>query len=65
MQIIVNGNTYSFEQIVTIQDLLDKLQFSGRVAIEINREIIPRSLFSTHEIHSGDEIEIVRAIGGG
>jgi sulfur carrier protein len=65
MQITVNGKTCTFEQIVTIQDLLDKLQLTGRLAIEVNREIIPRSLFSTHAIHAGDAVEIVHAIGGG
>ena len=65
MQITLNGKTCSFKQIVTIQDLLDKLQLTGRLAIEVNREIIPRSLFRTHTIHAGDAVEIVRAIGGG
>jgi sulfur carrier protein len=65
MLITVNGKTCRFEQVVTIQDLLDKFEFTGRLAVEVNTEIVPRSLFSTHEIHSGDTIEIVRAIGGG
>jgi sulfur carrier protein len=65
MQITVNGKTCTLEQIVTVQDLLDELQLTGRLAIEVNKEIIPRSLFSTHEIYAGDAIEIVRAIGGG
>ena len=65
MLITVNGKTCNFETVVTIQDLLDKLQLTGRLAVEINNEIIPRSLFSEREIHSGDAIEIVHAIGGG
>jgi len=65
MQIIVNGNTCNFDKVVTIQDLLDKLQLTGRLAVEVNKEIIPRSLFSAREIHTGDAIEIVHAIGGG
>lgn len=65
MQITLNGKICSFDQIVTIQDLLDNLQLTGRLAVEINREIIPRSRFQTYKIHTGDAIEIVRAIGGG
>jgi len=65
MQIILNGETRSFEQIVTIQDLLNKLQLTGRLAVEVNQEIVPRSLFHTHEIRTGDTVEIVHAIGGG
>ena len=65
MQITLNGKICTFEKIVTIQDLQENLQLKGRLAVEVNKEIIPRSLFKTHEIHSGDIIEIVHAIGGG
>ena len=65
MQITVNGNTCNYPKVATIQDLLDKLQLTGRLAVEVNKEIIPRSLFSTLKIQSGDAIEIVHAIGGG
>ena len=65
MQIILNGKTRSFESVITVQDLLATMQLTGRLAVEVNKEIIPHSLFKTHEIHSGDIIEIVHAIGGG
>jgi len=65
MQIILNGQTRSFETVVTIQDLLDNLQLTGRLAVEVNQEIVPRSLFQKHEIKPGDTVEIVHAIGGG
>jgi len=65
MQITVNGKTCSIDKVITIQDLLDKLQLTGRLAVEVNKEIIPRSLFGTRKIQAGDAIEIVQAIGGG
>ena len=65
MQITVNGKTCSIDKVITIQDLLDKLQLTGRLAVEVNKEIIPRSLFGTRKIQAGDVIEIVQAIGGG
>ena len=65
MQIILNGKTCSFDRVVTIQELLDNLRLTGRLAVEVNHEIIPRSLFQTHTLKDGDAIEIVRAIGGG
>ena len=65
MQISVNGKICSFDKVTTIQDLLNKLQLTGRLAVEVNKEIIPRSLFSTRKIQAGDAIEIVHAIGGG
>ena len=65
MHIQLNGNSISVDNITTVQDLLDVLQLSGRMAIEINQQIVPRSLFKSHTLNPGDNIEIVHAIGGG
>lgn len=65
MQIQLNGNTLTLDNISTVQDLLDELKLSGRLAVEINHRIVPRSLFMSHKVKSGDTIEIVHAIGGG
>ena len=65
MQIILNGQPRNISKIATVQGLLDELQLTGRLAVEINAQIVPRSLFQSHKINAGDVIEIVRAIGGG
>jgi sulfur carrier protein len=65
MQIQLNGNPLSLDKITTIQDLLDDLNLSGRLAVEVNHQIVPRSLFQSHRLNAGDNIEIVHAIGGG
>ena len=65
MQIILNGESIELDNQVNIVQLLSQLEISGRLAVEVNQRIIPRSLFSTYEIKSGDNIEIVEAIGGG
>lgn len=65
MQIQLNGNSFSLDNITTIQDLLDNLNLSGRLAVEVNHQIVPRSSFQSHVLNSGDNIEIVHAIGGG
>lgn len=65
MHIIINGQHRDLEQIVTIRDLLAVLQLTGRLAVEINSRIIPRSRYSEHALQDGDRIEIVHAIGGG
>ena len=36
-----------------------------RYAVEINREIIPRSKHSSYQLSENDRIEIVEAVGGG
>ncbi len=65
MRIILNGESIALDNQVNIVQLLSQLEISGRLAVEVNQRIIPRSLFSTYEIKSGDNIEIVEAIGGG
>ena len=47
-------------------DLLDSLNLQNkRYAVEINREIIPRSKHSSYQLSENDRIEIVEAVGGG
>ena len=65
MQVIINGKPTVLAGSVTISTLLLQLHIEGKVALEINRNIFPRSTFAQHRINDGDTLEIVRAIGGG
>lgn len=65
MQICLNGVSQSVDDNLTIQSLLDNLGITGRLAVEVNREIIPRSEHATHRLQASDSVEIVHAIGGG
>lgn len=66
MNIIVNGNPQPVPDKTTLSVLLQELGLQGkRVAIEINRHIVPRSGYGEYTLKSGDQIEIVKAIGGG
>lgn len=65
MQLIVNGENRSFDTDMTVQDLLDRLSLTGRLAVEVNRNIVPRSRYPSVSLQAGDRVEIVRAIGGG
>ena len=65
MQVIINGEQTSVQDAITVAGLIKHLALEGRIAIEINREIIPKSKFDSHRIDDGDIIEIVHAIGGG
>lgn len=35
------------------------------IAIEVNREIVPRSTYRAHPLAAEDEVEIVTIVGGG
>jgi sulfur carrier protein len=62
----LNGTPHELVEPVSIAALLDANGYAGRaVAVEINREIVPKSRHAQHLVHDGDQIEIVHAIGGG
>ncbi len=49
-----------------LQALLNELQLGGkRLAVELNLEIVPRSMYENTHLREGDRVEIVQAIGGG
>ena len=62
----INGEEQTFTLPLTISDLLSELHLKNkRIAVELNREIIPKSEHATTIIQANDSIEIVNAIGGG
>ncbi len=66
MQVVINGETRELADEMTVSRLLAELELAGRrVAVEINRELVTRSLHETKKINPGDVIEIVSLVGGG
>ncbi len=65
MQVTINGETRNLPEKITVNDLLNEMKIEGKIAIELNQEILPRSQFSEYQINPGDTLEIVHAIGGG
>lgn len=66
MDIELNGQPRRIETGASILALLEQEGLSERrVAVEVNGEIVPRSLHATHALVEGDRVEIVHALGGG
>jgi len=66
MKITLNGDDQEIRDDSSLLELLETSGFGGkRVAVEINRQIVPRSMHAERRICAGDRIEIVHAIGGG
>ena len=66
MNIQLNGNPHEIPDHSTAQDLVEQLGLGDkRLAMEVNREIVPRTTYAEHLLQEGDEVEIVHAIGGG
>lgn len=65
MQLQVNGDLLDFHG-TSVTDLVIQLKLSAhRIAIELNHEILPRYDYPDTELHHGDCLEIIHAIGGG
>ena len=66
MQITVNGQKHEFDMPLNLAALVEELKLNlKQVAIEHNREIVPRSRFDQVALNEGDQVEIVHFIGGG
>ena len=66
MKAVVNGEARDLPEGMTVAQLLERLGLGGgRLAVEVNGDIVPKSAHDRFVISEGDRIEIVRAIGGG
>jgi len=66
MQIYINGEMREVAEELTAAELVSELGLGGRrIAMEINREIVPRSAYHSVRLRAQDRVEIVHAIGGG
>ena len=66
MQLIVNGAPQDVPDGLSVLGLIEHLGLTeGPVAVERNREIVPRSEHARTALASGDVLEIVHFVGGG
>ena len=66
MNILLNGEQKQLNSAVTVARLLQEMGLAEkRVAVEVNREIVPRSRHAEYQLQDQDRVEVVNAIGGG
>jgi sulfur carrier protein len=66
VQVIVNGSSRDVPDGLTVKLLVVHLGLGeGPVAVELNREIVPRAEHESRTVSDGDAIEIVHFVGGG
>ncbi len=66
MKISVNGDAREYGENVTVADIVEDLDLTGkRIAIELNKEILPFDQYADQKVSANDNLEIVQAIGGG
>jgi len=66
VEIRLNGEPRDVGDGISITDLLNELGLGERrVAVERNRDIVPRTEYGTTRLAAGDELEVVQFVGGG
>ena len=66
MQVKLNGETRELPEAMTILQLLELLNVRrDSVAVEVNREIVPRARHAERRLEEGDAVEVVTFVGGG
>jgi thiazole synthase len=62
----LNGERRHADHPLTVAQLLDRFGFDRRkVAVEVNREVVPRARHPEHPLADGDAVEVVTLVGGG
>ena len=66
MKIVVNGESRDVPVSTTVTQLLDALDINPlMVAVEVNVDVLPRAQYASTFLKEGDQVEIVRMVGGG
>ena len=62
----LNGEEFQIGTETTVSSLLEQLQLkSDRVAVELDRSIVPRGRWAATKISDGAHVEVVHFVGGG
>ncbi len=66
MQLTINGEAHQVPDGLSVRALIEHLGLiDGPVAVERNREVVPRAEHPSVLLADGDELEIVHFVGGG
>jgi len=66
MRVFVNGDEKDFDTETSLAELVERLDLPAlRIAIELNREVVRRSVWGSTMLKDDDRIEIVHFVGGG
>lgn len=66
LAVLVNGEPHAVPSGCNVAWLVGHLELAGRkIAVAVNREVVPRSRYGVQPLAEGDRIEILEAVGGG
>ena len=66
MHVIVNDEPRMLAAGATVADLVAALGLGPRrIAVEVNRAVVPRAEYGATPLQDGDAVEIIHFVGGG
>lgn len=66
LSVRVNGEPRTLPAGTSVAELIQLLGLEGRkLAVAIDRQVVPRSRYAMHPLADGNRIEILEAVGGG
>jgi thiamine biosynthesis protein ThiS len=66
LRVYVNGEAKELSDHISLAELITQLNLpAGRIAVELNRNVVRRNDWSTTMLADGDSLEIVHFVGGG
>lgn len=66
LTIEINGEKRQVQPELTVAGLLEQFGITGRrMAVERNREIVPRAAWGNVQVADGDKYEVIELVGGG
>ena len=65
-EILLNGAPHRVAPGATLADLIEALSLSNQaLALAVDRNVVPRQQWRERAMQPGDQVDVVRAIGGG
>jgi thiamine biosynthesis protein ThiS len=66
VQVIVNDEPRALPGGATVAELIEQLGLGPRrVAVEVNRTLVPRAEYAATRLAEGDAVEVIHFVGGG
>jgi sulfur carrier protein len=66
IDVVINGQSRVFNEGTTVAAMIGELGLAGKpVAVERNREVVPRAQHASTLLAAGDRLEVVTFVGGG
>ena len=66
MEIELNGLPHRVKDRQNVHELVDELNLAQQaLAVAVNREVVPRSMWLQRVLQPHDRVDLVRPIGGG